>query len=209
MTDLNTIISALNLFGIGGMGLFIYYLIKGLKERINSLSELAEEQQKTLVVVKDRAEETDKLSQYYKKALEDFQDMGQKIEERRKELIREQEDAIRRKDDEIAKLTSLEIQELELKEKSFKKLPELERQLENAVKELKKQLTIIIPDDFDTANYRRIASTPLIIHTTPGAGKSALISKFLEERIKGEMEGVGIRITKQKSKEGDGDEKDT
>jgi DNA repair ATPase RecN len=93
MKDLNSIISLLNLVGLGGVGAFLYYLYKGLTERINSLTELANEQNKTLEAVRGRAEEFDKLSQSYKKALTDFQEMGDKLETRRQELIKELEDA--------------------------------------------------------------------------------------------------------------------
>jgi uncharacterized membrane protein YccC len=185
MKDLNTILSSLNLLGLGGMGVFIFYLVKGLMERISSLTLLAEEQKKTLDAVRDRASETDKLSQSYKKALADFQDMGEKIEKRRRELIEEQERAIKRKDDELAKLASLQIQELELKEESLKRIPQLEKQLEEAVLELRKQLTIVIPDDFTIQAPRGSFALennqlkPLVVVGEAASGKSTFINQIL------------------------------
>jgi len=101
MKDFNTIISLLNLAGLSGVGFFIYYLFKGLKERIGNLSKLAEEQRQTLDVVRERAIEVDKLSKYYKQTLEDFQDMGTKLEKRRNELIEELENVSKRKDEKL------------------------------------------------------------------------------------------------------------
>ena len=114
MGNLNTVISLLNFVGLGGVGIFIYYVYKGLKERIRSLSELAEEQKQTLEAVRERAIEIDKLSQYYKKAMEDFQNMGSMIENRRQELINEMEVSIKRKDKQLAELKKIEIQNNEV-----------------------------------------------------------------------------------------------
>ena len=113
MNDLNTVISLLNFAGLGGVGFFIYYLFKGLKERITNLSKLAEEQKQTLDAVRERAIEIDKLSQYYKQALEDFQDMGSKLENRRQELVSELEVAIKRKDEQLTELKKIEIRDNE------------------------------------------------------------------------------------------------
>lgn len=66
MEDLQAIISILNFLGLGGLGAFLYFLVKGLKERIISLTALANEQKMTLETVRDRAEEAGRLSQSYK-----------------------------------------------------------------------------------------------------------------------------------------------
>jgi hypothetical protein len=75
MVDVTAIVSVLNLLGLGGLGLFLYYVIRGLKERVANLTDLAEEQKRTLEAVRTRALEIDRLSQDYKQALTDFQDM--------------------------------------------------------------------------------------------------------------------------------------
>lgn len=150
MADLDTVISLLNLVGLGGVGVFLYYLIRGLRERIATLTELTQEQKKTLEAVRGRAEEMDRLSESYKRALIDFEEMGKKIEERRRELIKELEDANQRKDEQLAKLTSLQLEELELQKKSLERLPELEYKLAEAVHDLESQLRIVAPSRLDS-----------------------------------------------------------
>lgn len=135
----------LNLMGLGGVAVFLYYLYRGLRERIKALAELAEEQHKTLEAVRTRAEEIDRLSGAYKQAVSDFQEIGEKLDVRRKELIQELEAANERKDGELAKLADLQLQEIELKKKSLERLPELEKNLENALRDLGRQVRIIVP----------------------------------------------------------------
>lgn len=139
------ILDVLNLVGLGGVSVFLYYLFKGLRERITTLTQLAEEQKKTLEAVRTRAEEMDRLSSAYKQAVSDFQEMGEKLDLRRKELIQELEAANERKDGELAKLANIQLQEIELKKKSLERLPELEKNLENAVRDLGRQLRIVAP----------------------------------------------------------------
>jgi DNA repair exonuclease SbcCD ATPase subunit len=142
---MSPVLDLLNLVGLGGVALFLYYLYRGLRERIKALAELAEEQHKTLEAVRTRAEEMDRLSGAYKQAVSDFQEIGEKLDLRRKELIQELEAANERKDSELAKLADLQLQEVELKKKSLERLPELEKNLENAVKALGRQVRILVP----------------------------------------------------------------
>lgn len=193
MKDLNTIISLLNLAGLGGVGFFLYYLHKGLTERISNLSQLAVEQQKTIAAVGERALEIDKLSKHYKQALEDFQDMGAKLENRRKELVEELEDANRRKDEQLAKLKELELQDIELKEKSLNKIPELEAQLQRTIDQLISQVEIITPVDAtdhfskywatSSLSTERIPNTDFWISGKRGSGKSTFINYLTTKRI--------------------------
>ncbi len=101
MDDLVTIFSGLNLLGLGSLGFYIYQVIKGLRQRITALSQLSEEQKKTLEIVRERATELDVLSKAYKDALSDFDEMGLKIKERKDQLIGELEDEIRKKDEKL------------------------------------------------------------------------------------------------------------
>lgn len=179
--------------GLGGVGVFLYYLYKGLKERISNLSALASEQQKTIEAISKRALEVDKLSKHYKQALEDFQDMGSKLEERRKELVKELEDANRKKDEELAKLKQLEIQEIELKEKSLNRIPELENQLQKTIDQLRSQIEIITPEDTtdrflkywskSKLSSEKIPNTNLFISGERGSGKTTFINYILYKRI--------------------------
>jgi len=87
MNDLSAIISALNLVGLGGVGLFLYYLFKGLNERIKTLTDISKEQEKILAVVRQRAEEMEQWRKEYKFLVEDFQDLGKRLDTRRNELV--------------------------------------------------------------------------------------------------------------------------
>jgi chromosome segregation ATPase len=120
-------------------------VVKGLKERVANLTELAREQRDTLEAVRTRAVKMDKLSKDYKQALLDFQEMGKRLDERRNELVAELELANKRKDQELVRLAHLELGEIELKKKSLERLPDLERKLDDTVKELRRQIRIVFP----------------------------------------------------------------
>ncbi|SRR6266540_3911289 len=143
MADLQTIISLLNLLGFGGVGVFLYYLYKGLKDRIDTLTELAQEQKHTLEAVRGRADEMDRLKESYKNIVSDFEEMGDKLKKRRQELVEELESANQRKDRELARLTNLQLEEIEVKRQSLERLPELEGKLTSAVEELGHQLQVV------------------------------------------------------------------
>lgn len=139
------VFSILNALGLVGLAIFLHFLFSGLQKRIENLKTLAEEQKQTLGAVRERAEEFDKLSKGYKQALSDFQEMGEKLEVRRTQLVKELEDANLRKDAEIVKLKELELEEIEIKKKSFDRLPDLEAKLQSLVLELERQVKIIEP----------------------------------------------------------------
>ena len=145
MKDLVQLFSILNFLGLGGLGIFIYYIIKGLRARILALTQLEQEQKKTLIIIQERARESNKLSKDYKKSLSDFQEMGQKLAERRNELVKELEEVNLRKDIELSRLKKLQLEEIEIKQKSFDRIPELEKKLELSIRELRKQLQILSP----------------------------------------------------------------
>ncbi|HTY22241.1 MAG TPA: hypothetical protein VMC85_03870 [Desulfomonilaceae bacterium] len=145
MSDIAAMASVLDLLGLGGLGLFIYFVVKGMRERIGNLTQLANEQKVTLDAVRERALEMDKLSKDYKQALTDFQDMGKKLDERRNELVKELELAIKRKDDDLERLTKLRLEEIEVQKKSLERIPGLEQLLEQTVSELTRQFRILSP----------------------------------------------------------------
>jgi DNA repair exonuclease SbcCD ATPase subunit len=162
--ELQTIVSWLNIIGLGGVGIFLYYLYKGLSERINTLTEVAREQTKTLEAVRTRAEEMDRLRESYKQAVSDFQEMGDKLEQRRSELVKELEAANQRKDAELAKLASLQLEELELQKRSLERIPKLEENLQKVVNELQTQLKILSPkslEERESSDVWSLASSPI------------------------------------------------
>jgi hypothetical protein len=117
----------------------------GLKQRINALTELAEEQRKTLETVRSRAEEYEKLSSGYKKAVSDYHEMGSKLDEKRNQLVKELEAANEQKDQELIRLKQGQLEEIDQKKESLKKISELERTLTDAVAELNKNIRMLLP----------------------------------------------------------------
>lgn len=61
-----------NYAGLAGLGYFIYYRDKGLRERINALTQLAKEQKETIEAARERATEFDEMRKKYKEALTDL-----------------------------------------------------------------------------------------------------------------------------------------
>lgn len=104
MKDLAGIISILNLVGLGGVGVFLYYTFKGLNQRIKTLTEITSEQEKTLSVVRQRADEFEEWRKAYKTLVDDFSDLGRKLDERRKVLLQELEVANAQKTEELAQV---------------------------------------------------------------------------------------------------------
>ena len=137
--DVAAIASSLSLLGLIVAG----YFVKGLRERIDNLTTLAKEQKETLEAIRSRATELDQLRKDYKQGLEDFQDLGKKIDERRAVLVTELEQANKTKDQELARLKTLQLEELELKKQSLERIPEIEARLATTVDELNRQLAVL------------------------------------------------------------------
>lgn len=60
-------------------------------------------------------------------------------------LVKELESINRKQDEELVKLKQLKLEEIEIKQKSLERIPELEKKLESAIIELGKQLQILSP----------------------------------------------------------------
>lgn len=138
-------ISILNTLGLGGVAIYLYFVLTGLKDKINTLQGTIDAQKETLEAVRERAEEFNRLSKGYKQALDDFEHMGKKIDERRQELVKELEQANQRKDEKLIEFRTLELRELDLKQKSLEALPELEKRLAQVVTELDSKIEILTP----------------------------------------------------------------
>lgn len=99
-------------------------------------------------------------------------------------------------------MKTLELQEIELKEKSLNRLPELEKNLELAIKALKSQLVIVSPSienewisskyikyeshfikSIHNSFFGKIPKTDLFIFGERRSGKSAFINWLLSEKI--------------------------
>ena len=110
----------------GGLGIFIWFLIRSLKEQISGLQRTLEIQNKTLQAMEKRAEEAEKIGALYRKLLEDLpQDLDRYRDTLRRlkdEIIRELEEANRRKDETLSARTQSELDEIVRAEEELEKL---------------------------------------------------------------------------------------
>lgn len=151
------VFAILNSLGLVGLGAFLWFIWRGLRDRIHTLQELAGEQTRTLTVVRERADEFDRLSQRYKKALSDFDEMGAKTEARRLQLVRELEEANKRKDAEIIALKEGELKKVEKEQESLEKISEITAQIEKLREEVRKHAAAITELD-PLSEFRTLAS---------------------------------------------------
>ena len=78
--DILTIIPALNLAGLGAIGYYLFYIWKGLQQKVKNLSELSNEQKLTAQAIRDRADE-------YKKKIEESKQLQQIHTEEKNEIL--------------------------------------------------------------------------------------------------------------------------
>lgn len=79
-------------------------MYKGLNDRVKNLTALTKEQKKTLEAVRERATEMDTWRRKYKELVQDFQELGGKLDARRNDLVKELEDANQKKDQQLIEL---------------------------------------------------------------------------------------------------------
>jgi len=140
------IVSVLNLIGLGGVGFFIYYLFKGLNQRINTLTEITKEQDKVLAVVRERAGEMQEWRKDYRTLFDEFQEIGAKLDARKNRLIKELEDANQQKDISLSELTAEKLKEIELRKQSYEKIQLLEYELKKNNIEFEQQWKILFSE---------------------------------------------------------------
>lgn len=153
------VFSILNSLGLLGLAFFLWFIWQGLKDRIKSLRDLTEEQGKTLEAVRERAQEFDRLSQRYKQALADFDDMTTRTEARRKQVVQELEEAVKKKDDEIVALKKAELTKVEKEQESLSKISELADQIEKLQAEMRHQAAMITQLD-PLSDFRIMIDAP-------------------------------------------------
>jgi len=131
--NIAAIASCLNLLGLIVFG----YWVKGLRQRIDNLNLLAKEQRETVEVVRMRAAELDQLRKDYRQGLDDFKDLGEKMNEIRAKIVTDLEQAVRCKDDQLARTKQRELDSLD-------RLPELEKLLARTIEELQRQISFLV-----------------------------------------------------------------
>lgn len=65
---------ALDFFQTIGLGIFVYYLVRGLRDRISSLESVINTQKQTLDIMERRAHETEKLGNIYRDLMSSLPD---------------------------------------------------------------------------------------------------------------------------------------
>lgn len=152
MEKLQEVISYLNTLGIGGVGTFMYYLFKGVSEKVNILSDTINEQDKILKILREHTRELEKWRNDYKGMLNDFKEMGEKIDERKRVLINELQEAVNQKDKELAMIKSEQLKEINLKKESYERISFLEKQLTDTQNEMNSHLKILLPSSDSCKN---------------------------------------------------------
>src|SRR5215204_411390 len=79
-----------NVLTSGGLAIFFFYLIKGLKYEITTLNTTVEQQNKTLEVMEKQVLETEKLGNVYKKLVDDLPEFVEKY----KKFINDSKDEV-------------------------------------------------------------------------------------------------------------------
>lgn len=139
---------------LGGLGIFIWYLIKGLKQQIIALQATLEIQKGTLEAQKStldamerRVMEAEKMGELYRRLLDQLPDDLEKYKtvlgKLKDEIIKELEDANKRKDDKLASLTKSRLDEITKQEQILNELPQLRETLISTYDDIKRKLVVL------------------------------------------------------------------
>jgi DNA repair exonuclease SbcCD ATPase subunit len=152
MSDLVTIVSSLG--ELGGFGVFLWYVYRGLKAEISNLNRTIEAQERTLEAQREtleamdmRVRETEKFRDLYRQFLNDLPEDIDKyrsiISRLKDEVIEELEEAIARKDEKLKEFTQAKLAELDAQEKLLEELPKLRDNLVQAHNSLEARLGVL------------------------------------------------------------------
>jgi len=129
----------------GGIGTFLYFLIRGLRNRIASLKETVDVQKLTIEAMERRLIETEKVGGVWKQfasdipeAVEAYKEVVTKLKD---EMIAEQKKAIEQKDEQLQEVAQVKLKQLELFEKTITSLPALAEQLQGSIEGLEERLS--------------------------------------------------------------------
>ncbi len=186
---MSTVFEILNALGLGGLAVFIFFVFRSLGEKVSALQATVEEQNRTLKAARERAEELDRLRKHYKEAMADFQDLGAKIEQRRKLLISELETESERKDEELAKLKRIELEQIELAKASLEAMPRLRAQLDELLGDMRTQWQVLTAATRSLPRSTYPINSPLAellkrgdIWASPGGGAIEFDPDFLSNQ---------------------------
>lgn len=183
MKNISELVSILNLIGLSGVAFFIYWTYKGLRERIRSLTQLAEEQGMTLNAVRERAAEFDALRKTYREALNDYAEMENKLSKLREKVVLELEGAIQERDSELLNRKQGELKELDQLSNSLNRIPVIENKLNLLVGYLNDQVEIrkVEIDKKEVEMKKVLIYTIGVLEDTKKIFKSKTLSDLREE----------------------------
>jgi hypothetical protein len=154
--QLTTILT--NLLTTGGIAIFVFYLVRGLKREIASLNKTIEAQNKTLEVMEKRISETERVGDIYKGLIDELPAYVEKYKEvlrvTKDAVIIELEKANQAKDEKLKETKELDLRRLELQEQMLAELPKLREDLVNTTNAMQTKLEAMEPPL--TKNIRRL-----------------------------------------------------
>ncbi len=160
----NAVTIITSLLQTGGIFVFLYFLIRGLRQQIKAMSKTLEEQNKTLDVMERRIEETQKVGDVYRQWLSDLPEDIEKyktvVSKLKDETIEELQKAKEAQDKKLESMKELKLQELELQERALAELPDLHNELLETVEAIQQRFVTmaryarsVIPPQFQGASF--------------------------------------------------------
>jgi hypothetical protein len=142
------------LLEMSGLGVFIWFCIRGLQQEIKSLRTTAEVQKDTLMAqtrtldaMERRVLEAEKIGALYKGLIEelpgDLDKYKAVLRELKDHVIEELEQAVRRRDEQLAELTRSRLDEIEKQEKVLDEVPALRADLVATFQALEGRLSVL------------------------------------------------------------------
>jgi hypothetical protein len=128
-----------------GLAIFLIFIFRSLKREIASLRRIIDDQTKTLDVMERRVLETEKVGTIYQHLIrelpEDLEKYKTLIANLKNEMIQELELANQRKDQELARVTQQQLNEIENQEHAVLELQDLRHELVTVVRSMEERLS--------------------------------------------------------------------
>lgn len=139
---------------LAGLGAFFWYVIKGLRAELSALRAVVDAQKQTLEAQKGtleamegRVAEAEKVGALYRKLIkelpEDVDSYKKILRGLKDQVIEEQAEALRRKDEKLAELTKSRLDEIEKQESLLEELPALQENLRASFENLEGRLAVL------------------------------------------------------------------
>ena len=138
----------------GGIGTFVWFLIRGLRNRIASLKGTIDVQKLTIEAMERRLIETEQIGGIWKQFAEDIPEAVEHykkvVTKLKDDMIAEQEKAIEQRDEQLREVTEVKLKQLELFDKAISDLPATAEKFQEALASLERRLEhagILLPSE--------------------------------------------------------------